>query len=443
MITHPAPSAGDIAGRLDRLAIGPFHRRLALAIGAGLFVDGFDLYLAAGVAGALLRQGMADLHQLAILSAATVVGLGLGGLCAGTLADRLGRRRAMQGTLAIVLFGSIGAALAADVTQLTVWRLFTALGLGGETVLGYALLSEFLPPGRRGRWLAWLGLAANIGMPLALLTGSLILPLPDGWRWMLALPAAAAIPVLLLRLRMVESPRWLAVHGRLEEADAIVTAIERQSAQGEPAPVTASMRAAAPSRPSADALWRRLLVGSAVNIGIVSAVFGFVSWLPSFFASEGLDVASSALFAGIISLGNPAGVLLALLVIDRVERKWGFVLSALGASLLGAGYALAAGPAAVLVMGFLVVTTVYFAGTLGLTAYVPELFATSFRMRGVGICATAGRVVAFILPFIVVPVFTLAGQAGVIAMIGVILAVQAGIVAALGVASSGRPLESV
>lgn len=432
--------AADVARRLDSLAIGPFHRRLALAIGAGLFVDGFDLYLAAGVAGALLKQGMADLSQVALLSAMTVVGLALGGLAAGVLADRLGRRRAMQGTLAIVLVGSLGASMASDMTQLIGWRMLTALGLGGESVLGYALMSEFLPPARRGRWLAWLGLWANIGMPLALLTGYFVLPLPDGWRWMLALPALAAVPVLVLRHRLEESPRWLAARGRAAEAEAITAAIEAQSrlcVEETQMPPLASIP------PGTGSLGRRLLVGSAVHVAIISAVFGFVSWLPSFFASEGRDIATSSLFAGIIALGNPSGVLLALLVGDRVERKWGFVFSALAAALLGLGYAMVTGPAAILVMGFLVVTTIFFAGTLGMTAYVPELFPTRFRMRGVGICATAGRVAAFILPFIIVPVFTAAGQAGVIGMIALILAVQALIVALLGVASRGRPLESV
>lgn len=432
-----------VATRLDRLPITRFHHRLLFAIGAGLLVDGFDVYLAAGVAGALVKQGYASLDDVAWLISATFVALGLGGIAAGFLADRFGRRRMLQITLLLVLIGSIGCAFSRNMTELIAWRCFAALGLGGETVLGYAMLSEFLPPAKRGRGLALLGLFANFGMPLALAVGYFILPYPEGWRWMLALPAIAAVPVLWMRRSLPESPRWLVGRGRNEEANALVSGIER-TAQGLSPPPAPPEQITKSEQPGAsEGLFTRLLVGSSINIAVMSAVFGFISWLPTFFASEGFDITESLLFSGIMALGSPLGVLIALVVTDRIERKIGIVVGSFGVVILGAFYAAASSDLTVVVLGFLVVTGVYTIGTLGIATYVPELFATSLRMRSVGICSTVGRATAVVMPFVVVPIYARFGQAGVVIVVSTILLANALIVALFGARTNSRSLEDV
>jgi putative MFS transporter len=443
------PSAGAIGARLDRMPITGFHRRLLLVIGAGLLVDGVDVYLTSGVAGALVKQGAASLQQVAALAAATTIGLGLGGFISGVLADRLGRRPTLRWTLLVVIVGSVGAALAPSVPALLAWRFVTALGLGGETVLGYAMLGEFLPPAFRGRWLARLALLSNLGMPLALFLGYFVLPLPEGWRWMLAIPGVAAIPVLYLRRSLSESPRWLVTQARHDEADTLVSEIENSGPQPLP-PVALAPALHDPASPEeristlfAPDNRMRLAVGASICIAIMSAVFGFVSWLPTFFVAEGKDIASSALFAGFMSVGCPVGVLLGMQITDRIERKWGVVAGSLIAAFLGACYAFSETSTLILLTGFLVVTAVYVTGTLGLIGYVPELFPTALRMRGVGFSATAGRVVAVGLPFAIAPIFSTWGQAGVVGLISLILFAQALIVAAFGVRTRGRPLEAI
>lgn len=435
----------SLGARLDRIPTGRFHWRLAIAVGAGLFVDGFDIYLGSGVSAALVRQHIASLSIVATLAGVTVLGLAIGGIGAGMLADHLGRRMTLRCTMAIVVAGSLGAAFAPNMPTLILCRAIAALGLGGESVIGYAMLSEFLPPRGRGYWLGWIGLAANIGMPLALLIGAWVLPHPQGWRWMLALPAAAALPVLWLRRSLPESPRWLAARGRGAEADRIVATIEAPYAGTLPPPASGLPEAASPVP---DGLFARrhrvrLVVAAAVNIGIISAVFGFVAWLPTFLASAGHSIASSALFSGLISLGNPLGVLLALLVVERVERKWSYIIASVVTILLGICYAMVRSDQAIVALGFLMVTAIYFAGTIGLTAYVPELFATSHRMRAIGISSGAGRVVAMLLPIAIVPMLGRFGQPGVIAMILMILAAQALVVARFGVRTTGRSLENI
>lgn len=442
-------SAG-IAQRLDRLPITSAHRGLAARIGAGLFVDGFDVYVASGVAATLLQAGMASLDQVAALVSFTFMGLAAGGFAAGVLADRFGRRRMLTLTLTVVIVGSLGAATAADIHQLIAWRVFTALGLGGETVLAYATASEFVPPRLRGRWLAGLGLMANISTPVALGAGMLLLPMTDGWRWMLAIPGLAAIAVLYFRRGLPESPRWLAAHGRMAEAERVVRAIEasaQSSSHGtletmvqRPQRADGTLAQAGFLQP---ANYRNLIVGSAINIAVMSAIFGFINWLPSFFAQEGYDIAKSLGFSALIALGSPIGVLAGLAISERVERKVGITVFSIAAALLGLAYASASSAGAIAGLGFLVVAFIYLVGTLGMTAYVPELFPTATRMSAVGFCMTMGRITAIGMPFLVVAVFGRAGQAGVVALIAAILLGQALLVGLLGIRTNGRSLEGL
>jgi putative MFS transporter len=443
------------AARLDRVPIGRFHRKLLLLIGAGLLVDGFDVYLTAGISGALVREGVADLRHIAYLAMSTSIGLGVGGFIFGSLGDRIGRRRTMQWTLLLVVLGSLAAAVSPTFPLLLGWRFLSCVGLGGETILGYATLSEFLPPQWRGRWSARLGFLANLGVPLGLFIGYFLLPQPSGWRVMLAIPGFAAAVVFIFRLQLVESPRWLASRGRDAQAEAIVRAIEAtvspdSSYPPSPAVLEDALNDVPPNTPGdshggllSAAHRGRLAVAIAINVAIMCAIFGFVSWLPTFFAASGQSIAQSVVFAGVMAIGAPAGTLAGMLVTDKVERKWGVIATSLLAVLLGALYAFAKTPAAILGIGFLDVTVLYAFGTLGLIGYVPELFPTALRMRAVGLCATAGRLVVIVLPLIVVPVFSAKGQAGVVSLIGLILLIETAIVLRWGVRTKGRSLESI
>lgn len=440
-----------IAQRLDRLPITSIHRGLAVRIGAGLFVDGFDVYVASGVAATLLKAGIASLDQVAALVSFTFIGLAAGGFAAGVLADRFGRRRMLILTLTLVIVGSLGAATAADMHQLIAWRVFTALGLGGETVLAYATASEFVPPRVRGRWLAGLGLMANISTPVALGAGILLLPMTDGWRWLLAIPGFAAIAVLYFRRRLPESPRWLASHGRMAEAESVVRAIEASVQSSSHTTLETEVRRP-PQRADGTLAqtgffqpenYRNLIVGSAINIAVMSAIFGFINWLPSFFAQEGYGIAKSLGFSALIALGSPIGVLAGLVIADRVERKIGIIVFSIAAALLGLAYAWASSAGAIASLGFLVVAFIYVVGTLGMTAYVPELFPTATRMSAVGFCMTMGRITAIGMPFLVVAVFSRAGQAGVVTLIAAILVGQALLVGLLGIRTNGRSLEAL
>src|SRR5262249_6799931 len=162
--------------RLDRLRISGFHKRIFWLIGAGMFFDGYDLYVGTNVLGATVSSGFSTLQQNAQFVSMTFFGMTIGSLAAGFLGDAFGRRFTYQVNLLIFGLGSFAAALAPDMETLIWARFMIGLGLGAEIVVGYATLTEFVPPQSRGKWLSFMAMIVVSGLPATALLGTLIIP---------------------------------------------------------------------------------------------------------------------------------------------------------------------------------------------------------------------------------------------------------------------------
>ena len=210
----------SIGARLDRLAISRFHVRLLRLIAAGMFFDWFDIYIAGGVLGAMVKLGESTLALNASFLSATFIGMMLGAWLSGLLGDRYGRRFCYQFNLLLYGFGSIAGALAPNMVWLIAFRFIMGLGMGAEIVVGYSTLSEFIPAHSRGRIGTILNLIINFSLFLSTFLGWLVIP-GAGWRPMFVIAGLGALVVWFIRKAMPESPRWLASVGRGAEADAI------------------------------------------------------------------------------------------------------------------------------------------------------------------------------------------------------------------------------
>nr|WP_205782313.1 MFS transporter [Methylobacterium sp. XJLW] len=277
-------------------------------VGAGMFFDGFDIYLAAGVLGALVREGLSDVDRNAWFISATFAGMTVGAWLAGILGDRYGRRFTYQFNLAIFGIASMAAAFAPDILWLTGFRFVMGLGLGAEIVVGYGTLSEFMPPAIRGRFAALLAVFTNSALFAATFGGFLIIPYL-GWRWMFAIAGIGAGIVWLLRKNMPESPRWLESKGRHAEAEAITRRIEEQVYGSQVAPVPAvHTPIAAPSVPLSalfqGQLLSRTVTGIVINIVNNLITHGFITWMPTFFLAQGMTVTKSLGFTAVMTLGH-------------------------------------------------------------------------------------------------------------------------------------------
>jgi MFS transporter, putative metabolite:H+ symporter len=444
-----ASAAIQAGPRLDRLPVGRFHWRMLALIGSGMFLDGFEIYLAGSVLGVLVKDGWSNLQLNAHFISATFVGMVIGTWLAGVLGDRFGRRFSYQFNLLLFGLASLAGALAPSMTWLIVARLFMGIGLGAEIVVGYVTLAEFVPPKMRGRWLSGLAIVTNSALFISSLVGYLIIP-SLGWRAMFVIAGIGALIVWYLRKRMPESPRWLESQGRLEEAERALQAIEAEVSRGQPLPpVITEAPIAAPGKVrSIGAVFSRqfvgsTVVGSVICIAISIGVYGLVVWLPTFFVKQGYSIASSLGFTTLMSLGGPAGALLGYFIADRIGRRASLIGTSLAAIVLSVAYPYAHDAVLFVIIGFALVSSIYLLIAIGWALYIPELFPTDLRMRGTGVCNTAGRLMTIVTPYIVITAFGLYGISGVLVLVIGIMLLVCALVYTLGTETTRRPLEVV
>ncbi len=437
----------NAGARLDRLPISSFHRRILLLIGIGMFFDGFDVYVAATILGATLHSGFSTLAQNAQFVSVTFLGMMLGSFLTGFLGDRYGRRFTYQANLAIFGLASIASAFAPSMNALILLRGLMGLGLGAEIVAGFSTMTEFVPPQARGKWVGALSAFVVISLPITALASTLLIP-HFGWRIMFVLGGLGALVVWYLRKALPESPRWLESIGWNEEAEAILQRIEREvSAHHAPLPPPMLAAPAPPFRNVAallsPALLPRMVVGAVTLIVANTLIYGFVTWLPTFFVQEGRGIARSFSYSLIMSIGAPVGSAIGALTADTWGRKPTIVGASLLTILLGGIYPFIKDPVLLPVAGFLLMIPIYVQVTLLFAIYIPELFPTDVRMRAAGICNTFGRGATILTPFLVVALLRNYGIGGVLSLMIGLLIVQIVVVLLFGVEPRMRRLEDV
>lgn len=437
----------NAGARLDRLPISSFHRRIMWLIGAGMFFDGFNIYIGATVLGAALKSGFSTLSQNAEFVSLTFVGMMLGSFVTGFLGDRRGRRFTYQANLAIFGFASLAAAFAPSMNVLILLQFIIGLGLGAENVVGYSTLTEFVPPGSRGKWLGFMTVFVVTGLPVAALLGTLIVP-HFGWRAMFVIGGIGALIVWYLRKALPESPRWLESVGRNEEAEALLGAIEKEvSRQHSPLPEPTVSRLVKHSRELSSllspAIFPRMIVGATTLVVINTLLYGFVTWLPTFFVQQGLSIARSFTYSLVMALGAPIGSAIGAFTADYWGRKPTIVGASLVTIAIGSFYPFITTPAILMIVGFSLIVPIYVLVALLFAIYIPELFPTEVRLRAAGICNTFGRGAIIFMPFIVVALFRSHGVGGVLVFMIALLIVQIVVVLTLGVEPKKRRLEEI
>jgi len=371
----------SVPQRLDRLPWARFHWLVIIGLGTVWILDGLEVTIVGSIAARLTEPdsglAMTD-SQVLTAGSVYVAGACIGALFFGQLTDRFGRKKLFLITLALYLVATIATAFSTTALYFMVARFFTGAGIGGEYAAINSAIDELIPARLRGRvdlminGSYWLGAAGGALGALLLLDESLFAP-NVGWRLAFGLGAVLGLGILIVRRHVPESPRWLFIHGREEEADRIVAeieqAVEEETGEKLEEPTeslkirqrhTVSLATIASTAfkryPRRTTLSFALFVGQAFIYNAVT--FGLGTFLASFY---NVDSGKVPLYIALFAVSNFLGPVLLGRLFDTIGRKPMIAGTYLGSS-------------AVLV----VLTILFVGGTLGLAGFMALLLLTFF-----------------------------------------------------------------
>ncbi|MFF7412557.1 MFS transporter [Streptomyces lydicus] len=448
------PDGHRAAARLDRLPPSRWHRRITLVVGIGAFFDLYEIFL-----GGVLAAVLAEQWHLGHTAKSWVIAAGFLGMFAGAnvlsvLADRVGRRRMFLVNLGAYALFSLLCAFAPDLSWLLALRALSGLGLGAELVLVDTYLAEFLPRAVRGRYIAWAYTLGFVGVPVAALLGARLVaahqPLGvDGWRWLLVAGALGAAFIQLMRRQLPESPRWLTVQGRGEEAERIVAGLEERVARetGGSLPSVPETETVPERKVPLGEMFRgdhrrRTVMWWIFQVLQTVGYYGFGSLAPVVLTAKGHTVTESLLYAALSFCGYPLGSALSVPLIDRIERRTLIIASALGIAGCGLAFGFADATWAIVAFGFLLtVCSNVFSNAFHV--YQTEIFPTGLRSSAIGIAYSLSRLTSVVLPFVALSVLDDLGPAAVFSASAGLMLLLCLDVALLGPRTTGRSLERI
>jgi len=462
-----ANKTGEIAARLDRLPPSWYVWRMIILISLGGVFEFYDLFFTAYVAPGMIKSGLFSPASLGVFASldviavagfgtfvfATFAGLWVGALLLGQVADRLGRRKIFVWSLVWYVVCSAIMAFQYDGASLIIWRFIAGIGLGIELVTIDAYIAELIPRAERGRAFSTNQFITYCAVPLVAFLAWQLVPLQplglDGWRWVVLIGTAGAVAVWFLQLGVPESPRWLAKHGRFEEAERVVARIEVgvEAELGRPLPPAVPEPAESEASGSFAEVFRppyraRTVMLSVFNFAQTIGFYGFAAWVPTLLIGRGVHITASLEYAFIIAIANPFGPLLGTLFSDRIERKWQIVGGAAGMLICMTVFAQLSDPAALIGFGVLF-TLCANVMSYAFHNYQAELYPTRIRARAIGFVYSWSRVSAAFAGLAIGYLLHTGGVTAVAVLIGAAMLVVIGAIGIFGPRTRGLALEEI
>ncbi|WP_415913512.1 MFS transporter [Paraburkholderia sp. J63] len=458
--------SAEIAARFDRLPPSRTVWTMVVLLSLGGVFEFYDLFFTGYVAPGMVHSGLFTPESLGFFSAlgplkvagfgtfvfSTFAGLWVGALVFGQVADRYGRRIIF--TWSLIWYVACTAIMAFQTTGLglNIWRFIAGIGIGIELVTIDTYISELIPSAERGRAYAVNQFITFSVVPVVAFLAYILKdtqPLGlDYWRVVILIGSVGAVVVWFLRRNIPESPRWLARHGHVDEAERIVAEIERRvvAEKGIELAQPGAIQLEKGGRGSLGEVLRppylrRTVILSIFNMAQVIGFYGFAAWVPTLLIDRGIHVTQSLAYAFVIAIANPFGPLIGVWFADKLERKTQIVGGLLIMAIVIALFSQASQPSVLIVLGVLF-TLASNVMSYAYHGYQAELYPTRVRARAVGFVYSWSRIAAAFAGLAIGILLHHYGVPGVAIFIGVAMFVGI-VMILLGPNTRGLALEDI
>jgi MFS transporter, putative metabolite:H+ symporter len=369
-------AAGGVFGASAGRKQQPSERKLLGIAGMGWMFDAMDVGMLSFIIAALHTEWNLTPGQMGWIGSINSIGMAVGALVFGIMADKVGRKHVFIITLLLFSLGSGASAFATGLTVFLILRFLVGMGLGGELPVASTLVSEIVPAERRGRTVVLLESFWAAGWLIAAVISYFIIP-KYGWEVALLISATPALYALYLRVGLPDSPRYSAIKDR--EKVSVVKNL-------------ASLWSKGYSRQTAT-LW-------IVWFCVVFSYYGMFLWLPSVMVMKGFSLIKSFEYVLIMTLAQLPGYFTAAWFIERMGRKFVLVVYLVGTAVSAYFFGTAESTALLMTSGILL--SFFNLGAWGgLYAYTPEQYPTIIRGTGSGMAAAVGRIGGVLGPLLV------------------------------------------
>ena len=449
-----------ILARIDRLPPSRHLMGLVARIAAGGWFEFFELFMPGFISLGLVRsgiftisnKGLLDTHSFASFLASFFVGMFLSTAVFGFVSDKFGRRAVFIYSMIVYSVAQLAVAVLSDPLLIDIARLVAGFAVGMQLVNNDCYITELTPRSRRGHYMTVSYIFVLSSIPVAALLAALLVPQDPfgiaGWRIVVALGSLSGLLVWFVQRGLPESPRWLEVHGRVAEANAIVTRIE-QRIETELGVALSPPDLDVPDAVIEKGRWQeifsafylpRTLLISVFQFSQTIAVFGFTAFVPVLLIKHGFSIVHSLNYSLAIVLLAPVGAACGAYFSERIERKWQLVFASLLIGIAGSVFATGESVVVIVCAGGLIAL-----GNNWLISifhpYAAELFPTRIRARAIGFTFCWSRVSSVFVGYWVGDLLAAYGQNAVFVMIGAAMVAIIVGVGVFGPATNGRSLE--
>lgn len=445
----------NCGARLDRLPNSNWHWSMFGMVAFGLLVCWSN-----AIGGLVLAQlkelGWTNNSTSAVFSSLTTAGMFVGALFGGIIGDKIGRRKAYILYEVIHIIAMVVAAFSPNMNFLIACRFVMGFGLGALLVTLFAGYTEYMPGRNRGTWSSRVSFIGNWSYPICSTIAMLIAPMLSAqmnWRVQFLIPAALSLIVtVVVYKKFPESPRWLEAQGRYEEAEKIMSEIEKRvEAQTNTKLPEITIAAEESKKEKAlpysallhGVLLKRVILGSFVLIAMNVVQYTLINWLPTIFMTQGINLKDSIVLNTMSMFGAPFGIFIAMLIMDKIPRKVMGVGLLILIAILGYIYSLQSSMTMISIFGFFLITFVYMYVCYASAVYVPEIWPTEAKLRGSGLANAVGRISGILAPYAVAVLLDNYGVTGVFVLLGSVSVIVAAVIAVIGIETKGVSIESI